>query len=206
TAFGSVERAVDAMKEGAYDFIEKPIKRAVLLKSARRALERKALLAENVSLREELDHVRAEREIVGRSEAIESVLEMIRQVAPTHATVLVTGASGTGKELVARAIHRLSPRADKPFVAVNCAALPDSILESELFGHEKGSFTGAHQRKLGRFELADGGTLFLDEIGELMPDVQAKLLRVIQEGEFERVGGTKPINVDVRLIAATNKH
>lgn len=205
TAFASVERAVEAMREGAYDFIEKPIKRALLLKSTRQALERKALVAENASLREALDQVRAEREIVGRSEPIRHVMEMVRQVAPTGATVLVQGASGTGKELVARAIHQFSTRRERPFIAVNCAALPAAILESELFGHEKGAFTGAHQRKPGRFELADGGTLFLDEIGELHHDMQAKLLRVLQEGEFERVGGTRPVQVDVRIVAATNK-
>ncbi len=205
TAFGTVEHAVEAMKEGAYDFVEKPIKRATLLKSARRALERQALVAENTSLRSELGKVRAQREIIGRSAPLRRLMDMVGQVAPTQATVLLTGASGTGKELVARALQRLSPRHAKSFVAVNCAALPATILESELFGHEKGAFTGAHQRKLGRFELADGGTLFLDEIGELQPDMQAKLLRVLQEGEFERVGGTRPIQVDVRIIAATNK-
>ncbi|OIP30601.1 MAG: DNA-binding response regulator [Deltaproteobacteria bacterium CG2_30_63_29] len=206
TAFGTVERAVDAMKEGAYDFIEKPIKRAALLKSARRALERKALVAENNTLRKELDHFLTQREIVGRSERIRRVLELVRQVAPTQTTVLILGASGTGKELVARALHRLSPRSSEAFITVNCAALPSSILESELFGHEKGAFTGAHQRKLGRFELANHGTLFLDEIGELPLDMQSKLLRVLQEGELERVGGTKAIQVDVRIVAATNKN
>lgn len=205
TAFASVERAVEAMREGAYDFIEKPIKRALLLKSTRQALERKALVAENASLREALDQVRAEREIVGRSEPIRHVMEMVRQVAPTGATVLVQGASGTGKELVARAIHQFSTRRERPFIAVNCAALPAAILESELFGHEKGAFTGAHQRKPGRFELADGGTLFLDEIGELHHDMQAKLLRVLQEGEFERVGGSQTQRVDARIVAATNR-
>ena len=205
TAFGTIERAVEAIKEGAYDFIEKPIKRATLVKSAKRALERKALVAENVQLKGKLASLQAERELVGQAEPFRRVMEMVQQVAPTQATVLVEGASGTGKELVARALHRLSPRADRAFVAVNCAALPESVLESEIFGHERGAFTGAHQRKPGRFELADGGTLFLDEIGELQQDIQAKLLRVLQEGEFERVGGTKPVKVDVRIITATNK-
>ncbi len=205
TAFGTVERAVEAMKEGAYDFIEKPIKRALLLKSARRALERRALLAENDELREALSHMRAERVLIGRSEEIRRLVEMVRQIAPTHATVLITGASGTGKDLVAQMLHQLSSRGGRAFVAVNCAALPTSLMESELFGHERGAFTGAHQRKLGRFEAADGGTLFLDEIGELPLDTQAKLLRVLEGGTFERVGGSKSVQVDVRIVAATNK-
>lgn len=206
TAFGSVERAVEAMKEGASDFIEKPIKRATILKSAAKALERKALLSENRALRSEIKVLRSDREIVGRSPALQHVLDTVKQVAPTSATVLVQGASGTGKELIARAIHNLSPRESQPFVAVNCAALPESIIESELFGHEKGAYTGAHQRKPGRFELADNGTLFLDEIGELHLDMQSKLLRVLQESELTRVGGTKPIRVDCRILAATNKN
>jgi two-component system, NtrC family, response regulator HydG len=205
TAFGSVERAVEAMKGGACDFIEKPVKRAVLVKAARQALERRQLRAENQALRAELNRLSTERVIIGRSAPIQQVLELVDQVAPTQATVLIQGPSGTGKELIARALHQLSPRADKPFVAINCASLPQDLLESELFGHEKGSFTGAHQRKLGRFELADGGTLFLDEIGELLPDIQAKLLRALQESEIERVGGARPVPINVRIIAATNK-
>jgi two-component system response regulator HydG len=205
TAFGSVERAVEALKGGACDFIEKPIKRAVLVKAARQALERRQLRAENQALRAELDRLSTERVIIGRSAPMRHVLELVEQVAPTQATVLIQGPSGTGKELIARALHRLSPRRDKAFIAINCASLPQDLLESELFGHEKGAFTGAHQRKLGRFELADGGTLFLDEIGELLPDIQAKLLRALQEGEVERVGGARPVPIDVRIIAATNK-
>ncbi|MDX9720676.1 MAG: sigma-54 dependent transcriptional regulator [Myxococcota bacterium] len=205
TAFGTVERAVEAMKEGAFDFIEKPVKRAPLVRSVGLALERKRLLAENVVLKRELRSLQADRQLIGRSESMLALQEMLRQVAPTQATVLIAGPSGTGKELVARAVHELSGRSERAFVALNCAALPASILESELFGHEKGAFTGAHQRKAGRFELADGGSLFLDEIGEMPLEMQAKLLRVLQEGEFERVGGTRALRVDVRIIAATNK-
>ena len=205
TAFGTVERAVQGMKEGAYDFITKPIKRATILKSARQALERQALVAENRALKARIAQMRGERSIVGQSVALRSALDLVTQVAPTDVTVLLTGESGTGKELFARMIYERSNRPDKAFVAINCAALPESILESELFGYEKGAFTGANERKLGRFEVADGGTLFLDEIGELSPQVQVKLLRVLQESEFDRLGSTQPTRVDVRIIAATNR-
>ena len=204
TAFGTVEKAVEAMRLGAYDFVTKPVKRAVLLKSARQALQHQALVAENRSLRAELAGLRTERSIVGNSMAIREVHEMVRQAAPTRATVLLTGESGTGKELFARALHDLSDRRDKPFIAVNCAALPESILEAELFGTEEGAFTGSTKRK-GRFEAADGGTLFLDEIGELTLSVQVKLLRVLEEDQVVRLGTNTPTPVDVRIVAATNK-
>lgn len=205
TAFGTVERAVQGMKEGAYDFITKPIKRATVLKVARQALERQALVAENRALKARIAELRGERSIVGQSDVLREALDLVAQVAPTDVTVLLTGESGTGKELFARMIYERSDRADKPFVAINCAALPESILESELFGYERGAFTGANERKLGKFEVADGGTLFLDEIGELTPQVQVKLLRALQEGEFDRLGATAPTRVDVRVIAATNR-
>ncbi|MBK8012487.1 MAG: sigma-54-dependent Fis family transcriptional regulator [Deltaproteobacteria bacterium] len=209
TAFATIETAVEAMREGAYDFIQKPIKSALVLRVVDRALERQALRAENVMLRQELREIAPDsvkgRPIIGRSPAMMVTMETIQQAAPSSATVLLTGESGTGKELIARALHEQSPRLSRPFVAINCAALPESILESELFGHERGAFTGAHERKSGRVERADGGTLFLDEVGEMSPAVQAKLLRVLQEGEFERVGGTELVSVDFRLVAATNR-
>ncbi|TXD38207.1 sigma-54-dependent Fis family transcriptional regulator [Lujinxingia vulgaris] len=205
TAFGTVERAVQGMKEGAYDFVPKPIKRATILKAVRQALERQALVEENRELKARLADLEEERSVVGQAALMREAVDRVRQVAPSDATVLITGESGTGKELFARMIGRLSQRADKPFVAINCAALPESILESELFGYEKGAFTGATQRKIGRFEAADGGTLFLDEIGELSPQVQVKLLRVLQEGTFERLGSNTPTRVDVRVVAATHK-
>ncbi|MBA2664206.1 MAG: sigma-54-dependent Fis family transcriptional regulator [Bradymonadaceae bacterium] len=205
TAFGTVELAVQGMKEGAYDFVSKPIKRATILKAAHQALERQALVAENRVLKAQLADLRHERNIIGQSPPLREALSLVRQVAASDATVLLTGESGTGKELFAQMIYQQSERATRPFVAVNCAALPESILESELFGYEKGAFTGANQRKIGRFEAADGGTLFLDEIGELSPHVQVKLLRVLQEGEFERLGSNKPVRVDVRIVTATHK-
>ena len=205
TAFGTVERAVEGMKEGAYDFVPKPIKRATILKAARQALERQALVVENRELKARLADLEEERTIVGQSPVMREAVDRVRQVAPSDATVLITGESGTGKELFAEMIHRLSHRSDKPFVAVNCAALPESILESELFGYEEGAFTGANERKIGRFEAADGGTLFLDEIAEMAPQVQVKLLRVLQEGEFERLGANRSTSVDVRIVAATNQ-
>ncbi len=205
TAFGTVERAVQGMKEGAYDFITKPIKRANILKVARQALERQALVAENRALKARIAELRGERSIVGQSDALRQALDLVSQVAPTDVTVLLEGESGTGKELFARMIYERSERADQPFIAINCAALPESILESELFGYEKGAFTGANERKIGKFEAADGGTLFLDEIGELSPQVQVKLLRALQEGEFDRLGSTTPTRVDVRVVAATNR-
>ena len=207
TAYGTIERAVEAMREGAYDFVTKPFRRAEIERVVKRALEKQALLAENRSLKAQLADARNVRPswgIVGNAPALRRVLELARQAAPSSATVLLMGESGTGKELFARAVHGLSPRANGPCVAVNCAALPESIIEAELFGSERGAFTGATQTRDGRFSRADGGTLFLDEIGELSPHVQVKLLRVVQSGEFERVGGAHTIRVDCRIIAATN--
>jgi len=201
TAYGTVETAVEAMREGAYDFVEKPLKRMQIVKTVRKAAERHALVAENRTLRRELSALR-QRTIVGSSPALRQALETATQAAPSTATVLVLGQSGTGKELLARHIHEHSERSG-PFVAVNLAALPETIVESELFGHEKGAFTGAVARRIGRIGQAAGGTLFLDEIGELSPAVQVKLLRVLQEGEYEPLGG-KPEHADCRIIAATN--
>jgi two-component system response regulator HydG len=203
TAYGTVETAVQAMREGAYDFVEKPLKRMTIIKSVRKAAERHSLVAENRSLRQEIKLL-TKREIVGSSPALRRVLDVATQAAPSTATVLVLGESGTGKELVARFIHDHSARARAPFVAVNCSAIPETILEAELFGHERGAFTGALSRREGRFAKAAGGTLFLDEIGELAPSVQVKLLRVLQEGEYEPVGGDT-VRADVRIVAATNK-
>ena len=205
TAYGTVETAVGAMKEGAYDFISKPLKRIELLSAVRNALEKQALSSENRRLRERLE-AQGGRGIIGTSPAMQKVLELVSQVAPSSASVLIEGASGTGKELVAQAIHDLSPRRAQRFVKLNLAALPETLVESELFGYEAGAFTGAVGRREGRFELAAGGSLFLDEVGELSPALQVKLLRVLQEGEFERLGGTKTISVDVRIVAATNKN
>jgi two-component system, NtrC family, response regulator HydG len=205
TAYGTVEGAVEAMKEGAYDFITKPLKRHSVLRSVRKALEKQALVQENRALRARLAGLSAPGGLIGQSPVFRATLDLVRQAAASHATVLVTGESGTGKELVARALHELSPLADGPFVAVNCAAIPETILEAELFGYERGAFTGAVARKEGRFERAHKGTLFLDEVGEMSPAVQVKLLRVVQEGEIERLGGSGPIPVDVRLVAATNR-
>ena len=202
---GTVEEAVAAMKEGAYDFLTKPFERAQLVRTVRQALEHRALLLKNRSLQRRLDALVGAGEIIGESPAIRQVLALVNQVAPTAATVLIQGESGTGKELVARALHDGSPRSGLPFIRVNCAALPEALLESELFGYERGAFTGAAARKEGRFELADGGTLLLDEAGDLSGATQAKLLRVLQEGEFERLGGTKTLKVDVRIVAATNQ-
>ena len=203
TAYGSVEVAVSAMREGAYDFVEKPLKRIAIVKSVRKAAEKQELVAENQSLKDEIKRL-AHREIVGSSPALRRVIDVATQAAPSQATVLLLGESGTGKELLARYIHERSARVRAPFVAVNCAAIPETILESELFGHEKGAFTGATGRKDGRFAKAAGGTLFLDEIGELSPSVQVKLLRVLQEGEYEPLGGNTT-KAHVRIVAATNR-
>jgi two-component system, NtrC family, response regulator HydG len=204
TAFGTVENAVECMREGAYDFITKPLKRAIVVRSVQRALERRTLLHENRVLREAISAL-PRGEIIGQSEAMRRTLELVAQAAPSVATILLSGESGTGKELLARYVHRLSERANGPFVAVNCAALPESLLESELFGHERGAFTGATERREGRFERASEGTLFLDEVGEMAPAVQVRLLRVLQEGELERVGGQTVVQVSVRVVAATNR-
>jgi len=203
TAYGTVEAAVAAMKDGAYDFLTKPLKRHAVLKSVAQALEKRRLVLENKQLRARLAGVSSP--IVGQSPALRSTLDIIRQAAPSSATVLLLGESGTGKELFARALHEHSTRAQAPFVPINCAAIPDTILESELFGYERGAFTGAVARKEGRIERAQGGTLFLDEIGELSLGVQVKLLRFLQEGEIERLGGTSPVKVDSRVVAATNR-
>ncbi|MCA1809886.1 MAG: sigma-54-dependent transcriptional regulator [Kiritimatiellia bacterium] len=205
TAYGSIETAVEAMKSGAYDFLTKPINLDQLELLVERALRSRQLESENRQLRRQLDKKFGLENIIGNSPCMEELFDLIRQVAPSRATVLIQGASGTGKELVAQAIHRLSPRAQAPFVAVHCAALPRDLLESELFGHEKGAFTGAVERRRGRFEVADGGTLFLDEISEIDPAIQVKLLRVLEERAFERVGGQDTRQTDIRLVAATNR-
>lgn len=205
TAFGEVEKAVVAMRAGAYTYLAKPFNNEELLLNTRKAIEHYELLRENLRLRDEARVRYGFASIVGKNAKMQEIYQLIEKVAPTPASVLITGESGTGKELVARAIHINSPREKSPFISVNCAALPETLLESELFGHEKGAFTGATSMRKGRFELADTGTLFLDEIGDIPIPLQAKLLRVLQERSFERVGGTRPINVDVRIITATNR-
>jgi two-component system response regulator HydG len=204
TAYGTVEHAVSAMREGAFHFISKPIRRGEVLACVDKALEHRALVVENRALKEALADARGPEGIIGKSPAMLHLLATLKQVAPSNATVLLLGQSGTGKEVLARAIHQLSPRAKRPFVAVNCAALPETILEAELFGAEKGAYTGAEERRLGRFERAHQGTLFLDEIGDLPLAAQVKLLRFLQEGEVERLGGDAAIPLDVRVIAATH--
>jgi DNA-binding NtrC family response regulator len=205
TAYGNVETAVEAMKRGAYDFLAKPVNLDRLELLLTRALAERQLGVENQRLRAQLDSKYGFANIIGTSPAMQAVFDTIRHVAPTKATVLIQGESGTGKELVARALHQASPRREGPFVPVHCAALAPTLLESELFGHEKGAFTGAVERRRGRFEMADGGTLFLDEIGEIEPSLQVKILRVLEERAFERVGGSETVTVNVRLVAATNK-
>lgn len=205
TAYSSVETAVEALKAGAYDYLTKPLDFDELRISMERAMDHTQLKEENRLLRERLGNRFDRRNIIGRSQAMEKLLETVAQVAPTEATVLVTGESGTGKEMLAGAIHYNSPRRESPFVKINCAAITESLLESELFGHEKGAFTGAYRRKDGKFLLAHQGSVFLDEISEMSPAMQVKLLRVLQEREFTRVGGEEVIKVDVRVIAATNK-
>lgn len=205
TAFGTVDTAVAAMKEGAFDFITKPFDTDHLLLLIKRALENQRLVTENILLKDELTGRLGMPKIIGISREITEVAQKVQKVAPAKTTVLLLGESGTGKELFARAIHNVSNRRAHPFVAINCAAIPRELLETELFGHEKGSFTGADARKIGKFELADKGTIFLDEIAEMDLLLQAKILRVIQEGEIERVGGIKAIRIDVRIVAASNK-
>ena len=205
TAFGEVEKAVVAMKAGAYNYLAKPFNNEELLLNIRKGIEHYSLLRENLRLRDEARVRYGFASIVGKNVRMQEIYHLIEKVAPTSASVLITGESGTGKELVARAIHFNSSREKAPFISVNCAALPETLLESELFGHERGAFTGATAMRKGRFELADTGTLFLDEIGDIPLPLQAKLLRVLQERSFERVGGTRPINVDVRIITATNR-
>lgn len=203
SAFGNIENAILATKLGAFDFIEKPIDRDKLLISVRNAVAQSNLKRENIEMKKNL---LSEGQIVGKSKPILQILDLIEKVAPTDVRILITGDNGTGKELVAKAIHQKSLRKDKPFVEVNCAAIPNELIESELFGHEKGSFTGAFQQRIGRFELANKGTLFLDEVGDMSLQAQAKVLRAIEDGKIERVGGTKKIEVDVRIISATNKN
>jgi len=206
TAYGTIEMAVEAMKKRAYDYITKPFQNEELKLTLRKALENYRLVKENRRLSEALSDRHGYRNIVGKSKPMLKVYELIGKVAQSKASVLITGPSGTGKELIAKAIHYESPRKDSPFISVNCGALAETLLESELFGHEKGAFTGAIAMKKGRFELADGGTLFLDEIGDMSFPLQVKLLRILQEMEFERVGGTKTIKVDVRVLSASNRN
>jgi two-component system NtrC family response regulator len=205
TAYGTVDKAVEAMQKGAYSYILKPFENERMTLYVNQALAMHRVIKENRHLRSAVESRYSFGNIIGKSKMMQDVFETIQKVAPTTATVLIEGDSGTGKELVAKSIHFNSPRRDRPFIAVNCSALAETLLESELFGHEKGAFTGAIALKKGRFELADGGTLFLDEIGELSQNLQIKLLRVLQEKVFERVGGVKPVSVDIRLITATNK-
>ncbi|GIX08182.1 MAG: acetoacetate metabolism regulatory protein AtoC [Candidatus Poribacteria bacterium] len=205
TGHGTVETAVQAMKEGADDFLEKPLSRAVLLPVIEKAMEKHILVTENRFLREEIERDRGLHNVIGQSPKMRRVLDLVRQVAPTTATVLIRGETGTGKEVIAKAIHQLSPRRDRPFISVNCAALPDTLIESELFGYEKGAFTDAKSRRIGRFQQAHTGTLFLDEIGDMQPHVQVKLLRALQEGVIEPLGSERSVPVDVRVIAATNQ-
>ena len=205
TAYGTIEDAVSAMKKGAYDFITKPFDTEHLCVLVNRALENRRMLAENSLLRQELMAGHGFENIIGKNEKMMEICGLIQKVAGSDASVLLQGESGTGKELFAKAIHSLSLRKDKPYITINCAAIPRELLENELFGSEKGAFTGAHARKMGKFEIAHGGTIFLDEIGDMDIAVQAKLLRVLQQKNFERLGGTKTVDVDVRVIAATNK-
>ncbi len=205
TAYGTTQMAIEAMKLGAYDYLLKPFDVPKLKQLVADALKAARDMRQTVALGPQLEPQDYDLGVIGRSEAMQNVFKLIGQVAPSDATVLVTGESGTGKELVARALYHNSKRAQQPFVAINCAAIPENLLESELFGHEKGAFTGASQQRIGKFEQCNGGTLFLDEIGDMSPTTQTKILRVLQSGTFERVGGNVAIRVDVRLIAATNK-
>ena len=205
TAFGSIDEAVQAMKDGAHDFLQKPVDSNHLLLLVERALDQARLRTENVLLREEWSRRYGFPRILGESDTMKRAVSETQRVAQTEATVLLLGESGTGKELFARAIHHLSERRDKPFVAINCAAIPETLIENELFGHERGAFTGANDRRQGKFELASGGTVFLDEIGELPLAVQGKLLRAIEEKAIDRIGGKAPVTVDVRVVAATNR-
>lgn len=206
TAFGTINQAVSAMKEGAEDYIERPFNTEALIAKIEKAFQKRQLVEENIFLRQELRLRGDFTDIIGKSKKLQEVLDVVQKVAKTDTAVLIRGESGTGKDLIAQAIHNNSSRKDRPFIRAECAAYAEGILESELFGHEKGSFTGAYRGRMGRFELANGGTIFLDEIGEISPSTQLKLLRVLQEKTFERVGGSKPITVDVRIIAATNKN
>jgi len=204
TGYATVTTAVEAMKAGAFDYLMKPFNTTEVLILIKRALEFQSLQVENQQLKRNLEGRYSFENLIGKSEGIKKVCSLIEKVAETDSTILILGESGTGKELVARTIHYNSPRRNKPLIPINCGAIPENLLESELFGHEKGAFTGASSMRIGRFELADGGTVFLDEIGEMSPTLQVKLLRILQQREFERVGGTRTIKVDVRIIAATN--
>ena len=204
TGYATVSTAVDAMKAGAYDYLMKPFNGSEVLMLLKRVMELQDLQAENSQLKRTLNQRYGYENLIGNSEGIQKVCSLIEKVAETDSTILILGESGTGKELVARTIHYNSPRKNKPLIPINCGAIPETLLESELFGHEKGAFTGASATRIGRFELADGGTIFLDEIGDMSPTLQVKLLRVLQQREFERVGGVRTIKVDVRIIAATN--
>jgi two-component system, NtrC family, response regulator HydG len=204
TGHGTVEKAVEAMRLGAYDFIEKPLDKAQLLKAVAKAVERQRLATENQQLRDQLQQARGEDSLIGSAPSMVEIKKLVRQIAATDVSVLIQGESGSGKEVVADMLHGLSTRRDKPIVKISCAAIPETLLESELFGYERGAFTGAAGSKPGKFEMADGGTLFLDEIAEMSPALQAKLLRVLQDGRFQRLGSTKDIQVDVRVISATH--
>ncbi len=204
TGHATVEVAVEVMKEGAFEFIQKPFNKNTVLRVLKKAIEKQNLVMENRYLHERLKDIEIHNQVIGKSLPFRNLMEMLSQVAPSTATILITGESGVGKEVVAKAIHNMSPRRDKRFVKVSCAALPETLLEAELFGYERGAFTGALSKKEGRFELSHGGTLFLDEVGDINPSVQVKLLRVLQSGEFERLGGGRTMKADVRLIAATN--
>ena len=206
TGHATIKGAVEAVKIGAFDYMTKPVTASELWVNVEKALKFRDLKEENVRLKQQLRKRYSQKNIIGTSQAIQKIFSLIEKVADTDSTVLINGPSGTGKELIARAIHYDSSRSDKPLVIINCGAIPEALLESELFGHEKGSYTGAHKARIGRFELANGGTIFLDEIGEMSPSLQVKLLRVLQDQRFERVGGTKTVHVDVRIIAATNKN
>src|SRR5678809_342419 len=206
TAYGSIQDAVTAMKEGAMDFLAKPVDPDHLVLMVERAIAQRRMLTDYVLLKQELAERRGAPRIIGEDAQLRQVSQQLHRAAATDATVLIEGESGTGKELFARALHALSTRSEGPFVAINCAAIPETLLETELFGHEKGAFTGANARKPGRFELAHRGTLFLDEIGDLPIGLQAKILRALEEKRFERVGGTQSLHVDVRVVAATNRH
>ena len=205
TGYGSIRSSVEAVKMGAFDYITKPIQSGELLATIEKALKFKNLEEENIRLKKELRHLQKYDNLIGTSKAIQEIYSLIEKVADTDSTILISGPSGTGKELIARAIHYHSSRSDKPLVVINCGAIPETLLESELFGHEKGAYSGAHRTRIGRFELANGGTIFLDEVGEMSPALQVKLLRVLQDQKFERVGGVKTIHVDVRILAATNQ-
>ncbi|MDX2129533.1 MAG: sigma-54 dependent transcriptional regulator [Chloroherpetonaceae bacterium] len=205
TAFATVETAVEAMKQGAYDYIQKPFRMGDIRRLVNRAIETRLLRVENARLKQEISGRFIPKNIIGFSPLFREILDTVEQVAPSRAAVMLLGESGTGKEVIARAVHEMSGRRDKPFIKINCGALPDQLLESELFGYEKGAFTNALKQRRGRFELANGGTIFLDEIADMPTHLQVKLLRVLQDGEFERLGGEETLRVDVRIVAATNK-